>query len=70
MTETSTLEPTNPYSAAKAGAEMMTKAYMTRCTLTQTCMHVRLLLTKASQDVVLIRKLITGQSLLDTYSRE
>ncbi|KAK9833625.1 hypothetical protein WJX74_000982 [Apatococcus lobatus] len=29
LTETSTLEPTNPYSAAKAGAEMMTKAYMT-----------------------------------------
>ncbi|CAL8462242.1 g1773 [Coccomyxa elongata] len=28
-TETSTLEPTNPYSAAKAGAEMMVKAYMT-----------------------------------------
>ncbi|KAK9842897.1 hypothetical protein WJX74_004089 [Apatococcus lobatus] len=28
-TETATLEPTNPYSAAKAGAEMMAKAYMT-----------------------------------------
>jgi dTDP-D-glucose 4,6-dehydratase len=27
--EGSTLEPTNPYSAAKAGAEMMVKAYMT-----------------------------------------
>lgn len=27
--EESTLEPTNPYSAAKAGAEMMVKAYMT-----------------------------------------
>ena len=27
--EASTLEPTNPYSAAKAGAEMMVKAYMT-----------------------------------------
>ncbi|KAK9821597.1 hypothetical protein WJX81_003774 [Elliptochloris bilobata] len=27
--ETSALEPTNPYSAAKAGAEMMVKAYMT-----------------------------------------
>jgi len=27
--ESSTLEPTNPYSAAKAGAEMMVKAYMT-----------------------------------------
>jgi dTDP-glucose 4,6-dehydratase len=27
--ETSTLEPTNPYSAAKAGAEMMVKSYMT-----------------------------------------
>jgi nucleoside-diphosphate-sugar epimerase len=27
--EHSTLEPTNPYSAAKAGAEMMCKAYMT-----------------------------------------
>lgn len=25
------LDPTNPYSAAKAGAEMMCKAYMTRC---------------------------------------
>jgi NAD(P)-dependent dehydrogenase (short-subunit alcohol dehydrogenase family) len=24
------LDPTNPYSAAKAGAEMMCKAYMTR----------------------------------------
>ena len=28
-TESATLEPTNPYSAAKAGAEMMAKAYMT-----------------------------------------
>jgi UDP-glucose 4,6-dehydratase len=27
--ETSTLEPTNPYSAAKAGAEMLAKAYIT-----------------------------------------
>ena len=27
--ESSTLEPTNPYSAAKAGAEMMVKSYMT-----------------------------------------
>lgn len=27
--ETSTLEPTNPYSAAKAGAEMMVRSYMT-----------------------------------------
>lgn len=27
--EHSTLEPTNPYSAAKAGAEMMVKAYIT-----------------------------------------
>lgn len=25
------LDPTNPYSAAKAGAEMMCKAYLTRC---------------------------------------
>lgn len=29
LQEHSTLEPTNPYSAAKAGAEMMCKAYMT-----------------------------------------
>ena len=29
LKETSTLEPTNPYSAAKAGAEMMAKAYWT-----------------------------------------
>ncbi|KAF6250772.1 hypothetical protein COO60DRAFT_748723 [Scenedesmus sp. NREL 46B-D3] len=29
LAEHSTLEPTNPYSAAKAGAEMMCKAYMT-----------------------------------------
>lgn len=29
LMEHSTLEPTNPYSAAKAGAEMMCKAYMT-----------------------------------------
>lgn len=29
LQERSTLEPTNPYSAAKAGAEMMTKAYIT-----------------------------------------
>lgn len=29
MAEDSTLEPTNPYSAAKAGAEMIAKAYMT-----------------------------------------
>jgi nucleoside-diphosphate-sugar epimerase len=29
LEEHSTLEPTNPYSAAKAGAEMMVKAYMT-----------------------------------------
>ena len=29
LKETSTLEPTNPYSAAKAGAEMMAKAYYT-----------------------------------------
>ena len=29
LTEGSTLEPTNPYSAAKAGAEMMCKAYLT-----------------------------------------
>jgi GDP-mannose 4,6 dehydratase len=29
LTENSTLEPTNPYSAAKAGAEMMAKAYWT-----------------------------------------
>lgn len=29
LQEHSTLEPTNPYSAAKAGAEMMAKAYMT-----------------------------------------
>lgn len=28
-TEDSTLEPTNPYSAAKAGAELMAKAYYT-----------------------------------------
>jgi dTDP-D-glucose 4,6-dehydratase len=27
--ETSVLEPTNPYSAAKAGAEMMVRSYMT-----------------------------------------
>lgn len=25
------MDPTNPYSAAKAGAEMMCKAYQTRC---------------------------------------
>ncbi len=29
LDETSGLEPTNPYSAAKAGAEMMCKAYLT-----------------------------------------
>ena len=29
LNEHSTLEPTNPYSAAKAGAEMMVKAYIT-----------------------------------------
>ena len=29
LDEQSSLEPTNPYSAAKAGAEMMCKAYMT-----------------------------------------
>ena len=29
LNEQSTLEPTNPYSAAKAGAEMMVKAYVT-----------------------------------------
>lgn len=29
LKETATLEPTNPYSAAKAGAEMMAKAYLT-----------------------------------------
>jgi UDP-glucose 4,6-dehydratase len=29
LSESSTLEPTNPYSAAKAGAEMMAKAYYT-----------------------------------------
>jgi UDP-glucose 4,6-dehydratase len=29
LAEHSKLEPTNPYSAAKAGAEMMCKAYMT-----------------------------------------
>ena len=29
LIESSTLEPTNPYSAAKAGAEMMAKAYFT-----------------------------------------
>ena len=29
MGEDSTLEPTNPYSAAKAGAEMIAKAYLT-----------------------------------------
>jgi dTDP-D-glucose 4,6-dehydratase len=29
LNELSTLEPTNPYSAAKAGAEMMVKAYIT-----------------------------------------
>lgn len=29
LKEHSTLEPTNPYSAAKAGAEMMCKAYIT-----------------------------------------
>jgi dTDP-D-glucose 4,6-dehydratase len=29
LQEAATLEPTNPYSAAKAGAEMMVKAYMT-----------------------------------------
>ena len=29
LQEHSTLEPTNPYSAAKAGAEMMCKAYLT-----------------------------------------
>ena len=29
LIESSTLEPTNPYSAAKAGAEMMAKAYYT-----------------------------------------
>ena len=29
LAEDSTLEPTNPYSAAKAGAEMIAKAYMT-----------------------------------------
>jgi dTDP-D-glucose 4,6-dehydratase len=29
LAEHSQLEPTNPYSAAKAGAEMMCKAYMT-----------------------------------------
>lgn len=29
LDETSMLEPTNPYSAAKAGAEMMARAYMT-----------------------------------------
>lgn len=29
LDESSVLEPTNPYSAAKAGAEMMVKAYMT-----------------------------------------
>ena len=29
LDEASTLEPTNPYSAAKAGAEMMARAYHT-----------------------------------------
>ena len=29
MGEDATLEPTNPYSAAKAGAEMIAKAYLT-----------------------------------------
>lgn len=29
VAEESTLEPTNPYSAAKAGAELMAKAYYT-----------------------------------------
>jgi nucleoside-diphosphate-sugar epimerase len=29
LNEDSTLEPTNPYSAAKAGAEMMARAYHT-----------------------------------------
>jgi dTDP-D-glucose 4,6-dehydratase len=29
LAESSVLEPTNPYSAAKAGAEMMAKAYWT-----------------------------------------
>jgi UDP-glucose 4,6-dehydratase len=29
LTEASRLEPTNPYSAAKAGAEMMAQAYLT-----------------------------------------
>ena len=29
IAEESTLEPTNPYSAAKAGAELMAKAYYT-----------------------------------------
>jgi dTDP-D-glucose 4,6-dehydratase len=29
LDETSMLEPTNPYSAAKAGAEMMARAYLT-----------------------------------------
>ena len=29
LAEDATLEPTNPYSAAKAGAEMIAKAYMT-----------------------------------------
>lgn len=29
LREQSNLEPTNPYSAAKAGAEMMCRAYMT-----------------------------------------
>lgn len=29
LAEESTLEPTNPYSAAKAGAELMAKAYYT-----------------------------------------
>ena len=33
LQEHAMLDPTNPYSAAKAGAEMMCKAYQTRCAL-------------------------------------
>lgn len=42
LTERSTLEPTNPYSAAKAGAEMLVKAYMNSYNLP--CIISRLLI--------------------------
>jgi len=53
LEEQSQLEPTNPYSAAKAGAEMMCKAYMTSYRLP-------IIITRGNSDLLVHIRLAAG----------